>query len=39
VLTDGIADGRADAKHVRGAELDVVLDVIVVNLGPDKYVG
>jgi len=39
VLAEGVADGGADAKHIRRTELDVVLDVIVVNLGPDKYVG
>lgn len=39
MLAEGVADGGTDAKHIGRTELDVVLDVIVVDLGPDKYVG
>lgn len=33
---EGVADGRADAEHVVGVELDIVMDVVVVNLGANE---
>jgi len=33
---EGVADGGADSDHVVRVELDIVLDVVVVNLGADK---
>jgi len=35
---EGVSDGKANAKHVVRVELDVVLDMVVVNLGTDKDV-
>ena len=32
LLAEGVADGRADAKHVAGVEPLIVLDVVVVSL-------
>jgi hypothetical protein len=38
-VTKGVADGSADAKHVIGAKLEVVLDMVVVNFGAYEYIG
>ena len=38
VVTDCVSDGAADTEDVVGVELDVILDVVVVNLGADKEV-
>src|SRR5437660_536599 len=35
---DGISDGGADADHVVGVELGVVVNVVIANLGADEDV-
>ena len=38
VAADGVADRRSNAKDVVAVEFNIVLDVVVVNLGPHKHV-
>lgn len=35
-MTEGVAHGGTGAKHVIGVEPEIVLDVVVVNLGADE---
>jgi hypothetical protein len=39
LLTDGVSDRRAYAKHIAGVKPEIVLDVVVVSLGTHKDVG
>jgi len=39
MVTEGVPDRRARPEQVIGVEFEVILDVVVVNLGPDEDVG